>query len=148
MENASKALIIAGAILLSILIITLGLIVYNQAREAVKNVNLSEQEIEVFNQKFSSYEGNNVSGTQVNNLIQAVSSSNIAAARDVTGQYITLEIPAGVSTDNNKHTYKVDGNPPQASGEGKVKPGLTYKVTMVEDDKTGLISSITIEQAS
>ena len=33
MENASKALIIAGAILLSILLISLGLIVYNQAKE-------------------------------------------------------------------------------------------------------------------
>ena len=33
MENASKALIIAGAILLAILIISLGLIVYNQAKE-------------------------------------------------------------------------------------------------------------------
>ena len=31
MENASKALIIAGAILISILIISLGVIIYQQA---------------------------------------------------------------------------------------------------------------------
>ena len=33
MENASKALIIAGAILLSILIIGLGMFIYNQEQE-------------------------------------------------------------------------------------------------------------------
>ena len=45
MENASKALIIAGAILLAIVIISLGLIVVNNVRNVTDNTNLSEQEI-------------------------------------------------------------------------------------------------------
>lgn len=57
MENASKALIIAGAILLSILIIALGVFVFNQAKSAVGNTGLSDQEVAAFNSKFDSYEG-------------------------------------------------------------------------------------------
>ena len=49
MENASKALIIAGAILLAIIIISLGLMVTNQAKEQVGNANLSAQQIQTFN---------------------------------------------------------------------------------------------------
>ena len=51
MENASKALIIAGAILLAIVIISLGLIVVNNTRNVTDNTNLSEQEIQAFNAK-------------------------------------------------------------------------------------------------
>lgn len=42
MENASKALIIAGAILLSVLIISLGIMVYNNAKNTVGSANLSQ----------------------------------------------------------------------------------------------------------
>ena len=42
MENATKALLIAAAILVAILIISLGLVVYNMAAETVQNVNMSD----------------------------------------------------------------------------------------------------------
>ena len=42
MENASKALIIAGAILISILLIGLGVYVYTMAAGATQNVDLSK----------------------------------------------------------------------------------------------------------
>ena len=42
MENASKALIIAGAILLSILIIGLGMMVFNQAKEAMTGTGMDQ----------------------------------------------------------------------------------------------------------
>ena len=90
MENASKALIIAGAILLAILIISLGLIVYNQAKETVGSVNLSQQEIEAFNAKFTPFEGTNVSGSRVNQLIQTIMASNQQAINDNTGAYVNF----------------------------------------------------------
>ena len=55
MENASKALIIAGAILLSILIIGLGIFIFGQARNSLNSTNLSEYEIQVFNSKIENY---------------------------------------------------------------------------------------------
>ena len=79
MENASKALIIAGAILLAIVIISLGLVVVNNTRETVNNANISEQEIQTFNAKFTSYESSTgISAAKVKALIQAVMANNNA----------------------------------------------------------------------
>ena len=59
MENASKALIIAGAILLCILIIAIGMFIYNSAQSTITDsmTSLSTQEIDAFNNQFTSYEG-------------------------------------------------------------------------------------------
>ena len=78
MENASKALIIAGAILLSILIIALGVFVFNQAKSAVGNTGLSDQEVAAFNSKFDSYEGKQ-KGSSVKALINTVRNYNKSA---------------------------------------------------------------------
>ena len=48
MENASKALIIAGAILLSIAIIGIGMAVFQMASGTISSANMSAQEIEAF----------------------------------------------------------------------------------------------------
>ena len=42
MENASKALIIAGAILLAILLISLGIYIFSQAQSVVMIVDLQK----------------------------------------------------------------------------------------------------------
>ena len=82
MENASKALIIAGAILLAILIISLGILIYNQASGVVNNNAMSEVEVQQFNQKFTQYEGDRVRGATVNSMLQSVLSNNISQDGD------------------------------------------------------------------
>ena len=52
MENASKALIIAGAILLSILLITLGIMIFSQAQDTIHNSGMTQAEITTFNNQF------------------------------------------------------------------------------------------------
>ena len=78
MENASKALIIAGAILLAILIISLGILIYNQAAGIANGNSMSEVEITQFNTQFTQYEGKQ-SGTTVRSLLQKVISNNLNA---------------------------------------------------------------------
>ena len=77
MENASKALIIAGAILLAILIISLGILIYNQASSVVNNNAMSQVELQNFNQQFTQYEGDAVRGSTVRALYQAVLANNV-----------------------------------------------------------------------
>ena len=69
MENASKALLIAGAILLCILIIAIGMYIYNSAQSTITDslMNLSTQEIESFNNQFMVYQGLQ-KGTNIQNL--------------------------------------------------------------------------------
>lgn len=75
MENASKALIIAGAILLAILLISLGIMIFNQAQDTINNSGMSQAEKAAFNQKFTKYEGNQ-KGSLVRSLMQEVMAAN------------------------------------------------------------------------
>jgi len=75
MENASKALIIAGAILLSILIIALGMRIYNSASSSAGNADLSAQEVSSHNAQFEAYAGKQ-KGVQVKTLLNAIISNN------------------------------------------------------------------------
>ena len=90
MENASKALIIAGAILLSILIIALGVFVFNQAKGAMSNTGLDDQKAAANNQKIEAYEGSAIKGSQVKNLIDIVRTNNNSASND--NDYCTIYI--------------------------------------------------------
>lgn len=71
MENASKALLIAGAILVVILLISVGIMVYNSSLGNVGEANsqAEAQAIQAFNSRFAIYEGTQ-SGTAVKNLLK------------------------------------------------------------------------------
>ena len=89
MENASKALIIAGAILLAILIISLGIKIYNQASGVVDSNAMDEVAVTSFNEKFKQYEGNNIRGANVKALVNAIVQNNLSNQGD-TSKQITL----------------------------------------------------------
>jgi len=116
MENASKALIIAGAILLSILIISLGIMVYNNSRNTVGSANLSKQEISTFNSEWESYVGGNKSASEVSTMISAVIASNAAETRNGAGRMVNVNnvkpgsVPIIASTSTYKITATYDAN--------------------------------------
>ena len=76
MENASKALIIAGAILLAILLIALGVYVFQQASANTGTEQLSSTEVQSHNDPFSRYEGQ-CTGTEVKALLDTIRTNNI-----------------------------------------------------------------------
>ena len=67
MENASKALIIAGAIILSILIIALGMAVFNMASNPAQDAaaSIESQAAQAFNSTFEPYIKENITGSSV-----------------------------------------------------------------------------------
>lgn len=79
MENASKALIIAGAILISILLISVGVLVMNSINPMKDSAQKISEAMasESFNAQFTSYEGEQ-SGSQVRAMFSAVNASNAA----------------------------------------------------------------------
>ena len=82
MENATKALLIAAAVLIAILIISLGLVVYNNSANTVNQANLSSQEIQAQNEKFTRYNGTNKRGSEVNSLLQTTLNYNLNTTDD------------------------------------------------------------------
>jgi len=136
MENASKALIIAGAILLSILIIGLGVFIFNQANNSMKNINMNEQEVAAFNSKFEAYVGNNVTGSNVMALCDTVRTHNNANQDDFTRQVaikndVASATSAPAAAVTNVATVKAD-----------VKSGKTYKVNVTYDKNSGLVCEV------
>ena len=102
MENASKALIMAGAILIAILIISAGLIILNSTEGTIKQSQKATEaiEIETFNSQFTKYCGDKVLGSKVKNLQNFVASYNSA-----NNTSVTLTVPTNAIIPNKY--YKV-----------------------------------------
>lgn len=77
MENASKALLIAGAILIAILLIAIGMMVFNSANGVIDTAasGMSDNEKEMHNKKFTVYAGMR-SGSTVKSLLDVIEENN------------------------------------------------------------------------
>ena len=142
MENASKALIIAGAILLAILIITLGIFIFQQASEVTRDSSISDVEIIQFNEKFKSHEGTNVRGSEVNSLLSTIVQNNVAN-QDDTSKQVKINV---TSADSNWSGTKPSSTtaPTSTSNVGRALSGKTYKVVCTTDTSTGYVTTVTI----
>lgn len=128
MENASKALIIAGAILLSILIIGLGMAVFNNAKEALSGANLDKEKIATINAQYEAYIGEAIKGSQVKTLCNLVRDNNLTADQSetftITINSVTeaTEINKLKNTIANGKTYKVEAT----YGSNKLIETITF----------------------
>ena len=147
MENASKALIIAGAILLSILLISLGVLVYNNAKDTATGTNLDSEKAQTFNDKISSYCGKNKSASNMNGLVSAISASNGAQKGKSDQHFITITIK------DIEAVYYTGGaiDETQAKSAGSSYPnfsaGVTYQASYTTD-AAGYINAVTISKNS
>ena len=139
MENATKALLIAAAVLVAILIISLGLVVFNMASETVKNsANLSAQEIQSFNEQFTQYQGDNVRGSNVNALLKTALNNNITKKQEGKTAMM-VEVSLGTTTISS-------GNA-ETSLSKRADASKMYDVTVNQDGEGGLVHTITITEA-
>lgn len=135
MENATKALLIAAAVLVAILIISLGLVVYNMAAETVNNsANLSQQEIQTFNEQFTQYQGDNVRGSNVNALLKTALNNNITKSQEGKTAMVVVVEGGEVTLGSTSITKRAD-------------PSKMYKVVVNQNGEGGLVHSITISKA-
>lgn len=138
MENASKALIIAGAILLSILIIGLGMFIYNQAASSVSDTGLDATAIDSFNAQFRSYEGTSVSGTNVRALLNTIKTHNLA--NEDTSRRLGVESADVKKTQDDVATADI------TKAYNGIKTGYRYTVVMNYSETSGLINGVTITE--
>lgn len=107
MENASKALIVAGSVLLVILIIGIMIFTLNKAKSPVDQVaaNMAEEERTLFNSKFNRFSGNALSGIEVKQLIN-VCMQNFVENSDDAGIYRIPEMEVIVASADKTHIEK------------------------------------------
>ena len=145
MENASKALIIAGAILLSILIIGLGMFIYQKAAGAMEGINISSQEVQSYNSAFANYEGTQT-GSAVRALCDAVRSHNNANQNDTSLQVGIVYKSTGKAQDIEKLDQTIDYTS-VTNVRNAIKVGKMYSVTLTPA-KSGKIATIEIVDAN
>lgn len=118
MENASKALIIAGAILLAILLISLGIMIFSNAQGAIGDGGMTDAQKTTFNGKFTKYQG------------------------DITGaEVLALESEVNVVNADPASVGTVDLTKPDT-----ISKSSKYTVTMSYASGTGLIGTITVTE--
>ena len=145
MENASKALIIAGAILLSIAIIGVGMAVFSNVSEKITGADMTQEETDAYNQEFLSYEGN-IRGSIAKTLCNRINSHNLGAEDDSRKIKLTFgsngvpdDCPPPEEGDASTTTTEIN----KIKNES-IKSGKTYTVTLGYDSNSGLITQIDI----
>ena len=135
MENASKALIIAGAILISIVLIGVGVLIVGNAQGIFGGAGnkISQMEIEQFNSSFTPYEGKQA-GSNIRSLLQTMATHNQTYTGD-TSKQIKL---------NNSDFVMSQLSKTKAS----VNVGTTYTVEFGYDGGSGMINNIIITSST
>ena len=106
MENATKALIIAAAILIAIVLISLGVFVLGQGSTMVQeNSDMTATQVSTYNAKWEAFLGTKVSGSKVKQLINTVNQHNDQADDD--SKKIDLSGITSVSDVKIGDTYEV-----------------------------------------
>lgn len=143
MENATKALLIAAAVLVAILIISLGLVVYQMASETIDSVNFSGQEVTAFNDQFLQYQGENKRGSEVNALRKTILQANMKSVSE------------GLSAADGAKFVKLDDQTGQGCTIEKSDTSLgtkafntskLYKVSITYDSATGFVDTVTVQE--
>lgn len=114
MENASKALVMAGGVLISLMIIASLVLIYNKISD-YSSSEIDEQrkkEIIVFNQGYTTYNKEKVKGSELLSLINKVVDYNKREADPVDKQYQEMEIYINLNAkggDKTSFAYDTSG---------------------------------------
>lgn len=125
MENASKALLIAGAVLIVILLIAVGMKIFNSSSSTADQVDTNMQTVEIttFNNKFLQYAGKQ-SGTQVKALI------NVVIAHNATDEARKVKVNGQTKGNQIADLLK------------NINSMEEYIVTVTTDPSTGYVNSV------
>lgn len=156
MENASKALLLAAGVLISVIVISLLVITFVSFRSISDEYNskLDTQELTEFNIQFTKYSGKNIEVQDV------MSIANLAADWNNTGtnEIITVEYNSKdmvVLDENGKYkNTQFDQLFKQHNSNIKNVPGTTkvqvplYKINKVNYYNTGRVKDISVINSS
>ncbi len=144
MENASKALLIAGAILIVIVLISIGMVIVQSSQGIVDEAGqmTTDQETSTFNNRFRTYQGTQ-KGATVQSLLSAVSANN--ADNKSNGRKIKVIIKDDKVEADGKDTGITDSKI-LTTISADIQTSARYKVTMSGTNGDGYIEEITIEK--
>lgn len=124
MENASKAVLIAGAIIVAMAVISISVVIYFNVKDAMSNISIDATSVSTHNSRFVSYIGE-VTGSQVKICISNVLANNYNE-NTTTDYKIEISITdsrlnaSNTSVTTDKIDYiKYESTDTQKAGNGK-----------------------------
>ncbi len=140
MENATKALIIAAAILIAIVLISLGVFVLGQGTEMVKdNSDMTDAQILAYNKEIEAYLGKKVSASKLKQFIKFVNEHN----RNATDETKKIQLTSG-----GRSTINITTETEYQYTSENVSSESVYEVTVWSNSEgytsAGLIKKINI----
>ena len=145
MENASKALIIAGAILLSILIIAIGMYIYNSSTNSIYSAadQISAQDQEAFNSQWTSYEENQPGSSVKSMISRLISNASTNQAEKTKLPNLIYEATSGSSAtiESTINDTNIAGF---NSARSQIQTKHTYYIELHYSNETSLVDCITI----
>lgn len=153
MENAAKALLIAGAILIVIVLISVGMMIVSSATDVVDSSSdtTKSQAVQAFNSTFNNYSGNQ-KGSAIKTLLETISTSN---ATNASGHKIKVILKDEKQTPSDllgsgQPGLETSGGEEASSKISSVAAEIVssgkYKVTATHKDAEGYIDEIFIER--
>ena len=122
MENASKALLIAGGVLIAILIVSVLVVTLNivNSNQKTREKALATEQLAEFNQKYEAYNKKALRGTDIITLMKMAIENNNSATSD-NPYYINVVIDLGSDKieDSSKRTVILDKDKKVKSDETK-----------------------------
>lgn len=135
MENASKALIIVGAVLIAILLIGFGVMIMNNSTSQVNPDVLNSQAAQAHNSQFTNYTGDKMKASQVKALMNNIITNNVTGKTADTPQKIYVKYRATGSSSSDAAFM----DPSAVSAA--VRNGYTYNVS-IENQKAVSVDEI------
>lgn len=128
-----KGMMEIAAILVIVVIMGMGVAVYNSAKVNTieSNNKINEMEIQIFNSQFIAYSGTGISGSQVRSLISAIISSNATNSDHI----ISVATSTTLETSTASELTKINQ---------EIKAAYKYTVE-VEYDSEGYIYKVIIK---
>lgn len=109
MENATKALLIAGSVLIAILLIAMGLRIFSSTTGTVDSAQttMDATAVATFNGQFNGYIGSNISGSKVLALQQKIIASNATNSHKIDGNIVSKDTNQPILVINQTKKYNV-----------------------------------------
>lgn len=139
MDNASKALIMAGAILISLALVGLGVYIFSISSDLQSNAGqqMDAMAAQTTNKQLSNYEGEKVRGSNLRALFNNVKTLNVQEVFPVDIEF---------ATSNVSNVCKIAKGTDWKSGDS-IRDSAYYQIVM-QDDKAndGYLDTIYVKQ--
>lgn len=110
MDNASKALIMAGAILIAVMLVSLGVMLFSRAQDVAEDSvgTIDALGVDAYNNQFLQYVGSDIRGTSILQLCSKIEANNaVSTINTITISGIGTSAQLATNAVVRSHYYTV-----------------------------------------